>query len=47
MSKTDSYVRVRIDSATKKRVTEIFKAEGITVSEAIRIILHGVAEDGY
>lgn len=41
----DSIVRARIDPATKQEATEMFKRMGITVSDAIRMMLvQAVAE---
>ena len=36
---TDTVVRARIDSDTKTRATEALKAMGLTVSDAIRLLL--------
>lgn len=42
---TDSVVRARIDSDTKARATEALKAMGLTVSDAIRLLLLRVADE--
>ena len=42
---TDTVVRARIDSDTKARATEALKAMGLTVSDAIRLLLLRVAEE--
>ncbi|MBZ9906389.1 type II toxin-antitoxin system RelB/DinJ family antitoxin [Mesorhizobium sp. B2-5-9] len=42
---TDSVVRARIDSATKDRATEALAAMGLSVSDAIRLLLVRVAAD--
>ena len=42
---TDSVVRARIDSETKARATEALHAMGLTVSDAIRLMLLRVADE--
>ncbi len=42
---TDTVVRARIDSDTKKRATEALHAMGLSVSDAIRLLLLRVAEE--
>ena len=41
----DSIVRARIDSDTKARATEALGAMGLTVSDAIRLMLLRVADE--
>ena len=41
----DSVVRARIDSDTKMRATEALSAMGLTVSDAIRLMLLRVADE--
>ncbi len=41
----DAVVRARIDSDTKARATEALHAMGLTVSDAIRLMLLRVAEE--
>ena len=41
----DTVVRARIDSATKARATEALRGMGLTVSDAIRLLLLRVAEE--
>ena len=41
----DTVVRARIDSDTKARATEALHAMGLTVSDAIRLMLLRVAEE--
>ena len=41
----DSVVRARIDSDTKARATEALHAMGLTVSDAIRLLLLRVADE--
>ena len=41
----DTVVRPRIDAATKDRATEALAAMGLSVSDAIRLLLVGVAAD--
>ena len=42
---TDTVVRARIDSDTKVRATEALHAMGLTVSDAIRLLMLRVAEE--
>lgn len=42
---TDSVVRARIDTATKEKATEALAAMGLSVSDAIRLLLVRVAAD--
>ena len=42
---TDTVVRARIDSDTKARATEALQAMGLSVSDAIRLLLLCVAEE--
>ncbi|TJU91597.1 MAG: type II toxin-antitoxin system RelB/DinJ family antitoxin [Mesorhizobium sp.] len=42
---TDAVVRARIDAATKDRATEALAAMGLSVSDAIRLLLVRVAAD--
>ena len=45
MAVADAVVRARIDRATKQEATELFQKMGITVSDAIRMMLvQAVAE---
>ena len=41
----DTYVRARIDSITKERATEALDAMGLSVSDAIRMLLMRVADE--
>ncbi|MEJ7804620.1 MAG: type II toxin-antitoxin system RelB/DinJ family antitoxin [Telluria sp.] len=45
MATTDSVVRARIDTDTKDRATEALAAMGLSVSDAIRLLLVRVAAD--
>ncbi len=45
MSTADTYVRARIDSATKERATEALGRMGLTVSDAIRLLMLRVADE--
>jgi len=45
MSTVDSYVRARIDTDTKQRATEALDAMGISVSDAIRLLMIRVADE--
>ncbi|TPK51469.1 MULTISPECIES: type II toxin-antitoxin system RelB/DinJ family antitoxin [unclassified Mesorhizobium] len=42
---TDTVVRARIDAATKDQATEALAAMGLSVSDAIRLLLVRVAAD--
>ena len=42
---TDTVVRARIDSETKARATEALTAMGLSVSDAIRLLMMRVAEE--
>ena len=42
---TDTVVRARIDSETKARATEVLQAMGLSVSDAIRLLLLRVADE--
>ena len=41
----DTYVRARIDTATKERATDALEAMGLSVSDAIRLLLLRVADE--
>lgn len=41
----DTIVRARIDTATKQRATEALYAMGLTVSEAVRLLLVRIADE--
>ena len=41
----DAVVRARIDSATKARAAEALEAMGLSVSDAIRLLLRRVADE--
>ena len=43
---SDSVVRARIDTNTKDRATEALASMGLSVSDAIRLLLVRVAADG-
>lgn len=45
MSTADTYVRARIDTATKERATEALGKMGLTVSDAIRLLMLRVADE--
>jgi DNA-damage-inducible protein J len=45
MSTTDTYVRARIDSRTKELATEALDAMGLSVSDAIRLLMIRIAEE--
>jgi DNA-damage-inducible protein J len=41
----DTYVRARIDSATKKRATDTLAAMGMSISDAIRLLMFRVVDE--
>ncbi len=45
MLTADNYVRARIDTATKDRATDALEAMGLSISDAIRLLLLRVAEE--
>ena len=45
MSTTDTYVRARIDANTKERAAAALEAMGLSISDAIRLLMLRVAEE--
>ena len=45
MSTADTYVRARIDSVTKERATVALEAMGLSVSDAIRLLMLRIADE--
>jgi DNA-damage-inducible protein J len=45
MHAVDNYVRARIDTGTKDRATSALEKMGLSVSDAIRMLLFRVAEE--
>ncbi|WP_404356667.1 type II toxin-antitoxin system RelB/DinJ family antitoxin [Methylotuvimicrobium sp. KM1] len=45
MEPADTYVRARIDTRTKELATEALEAMGLTVSDAIRLLMIRIAEE--
>lgn len=45
MATVDTYVRARIDTATKERATDALEAMGLSVSDAIRLLMLRVADE--
>jgi DNA-damage-inducible protein J len=45
MTTADTYVRARIDPDTKKRATDALQAMGLSVSDAIRLLMLRVADE--
>jgi DNA-damage-inducible protein J len=45
MSAADTYVRARIDMNTKERATHALEAMGLSISDAIRLLMLRVAEE--
>ncbi len=42
----DTYVRARIDSETKERAADALEAMGLCISDAIRLLMVRIAEEG-
>lgn len=45
MRTTDTYVRARIDTATKERAADALEAMGLSISDAIRLLMLRVADE--
>ena len=45
MKTADTYVRARIDTRTKQLATEALEAMGLSVSDAIRLLMIRIAEE--
>ncbi|HUX28121.1 MAG TPA: type II toxin-antitoxin system RelB/DinJ family antitoxin [Candidatus Acidoferrales bacterium] len=45
MATADSYVRARIDSGTKERAADALEAMGLSISDAIRLLMFRVADE--
>ena len=45
MSTADTYVRARIDTATKKRAADALEAMGLSISDAIRLLMQRIADE--
>jgi DNA-damage-inducible protein J len=45
MTNADTYVRARIDTATKERAAEALEAMGLSISDAIRLLMLRVADE--
>ena len=45
MTTTDTYVRARIDTPTKDRAADALLAMGLSVSDAIRMLMVRIADD--
>ena len=45
MSNADTYVRARIDTDTKERAAEALQAMGLTISDAIRLLMLRIADE--
>lgn len=45
MSTADTYVRARIDRATKERAADALEAMGLSISDAIRMLMLRVADE--
>jgi DNA-damage-inducible protein J len=42
---TDTYVRARIDSTTKEQATRALEAMGLSISDAIRLLMLRIADE--
>ena len=45
MSTADTYVRARIDTITKERAADALEAMGLSISDAIRLLMMRVADE--
>ena len=45
MATADTYVRARIDTDTKERASDALEAMGLSISDAIRLLMLRVAEE--
>ena len=45
MATADTYVRARIDTGTKERASDALEAMGLSISDAIRLLMLRVAEE--
>lgn len=45
MSNADTYVRARIDTDTKERAAEALQAMGLSISDAIRLLMLRIADE--
>jgi len=45
MANVDTYVRARIDSETKMRASDALEAMGLSVSDAIRLLMLRIADE--
>jgi DNA-damage-inducible protein J len=45
MSTADTYVRARIDTATKERATDALAAMGLSISDAIRLLMLRIVDE--
>ena len=45
MSTADTYVRARIDSATKERAADALAAMGLSISDSIRLLMLRIADE--
>ena len=45
MNTADSYVRARIDSRTKERAASALEAMGLSISDAIRLLMLRIADE--
>jgi DNA-damage-inducible protein J len=45
MGTADSYVRARIDKVTKERAADALEAMGLSISDAIRLLMLRVADE--
>ena len=45
MNTSDTYVRARIDPETKARATDVLEAMGLSISDAIRLLMLRIADE--
>ena len=45
MNTADTYIRARIDTATKERAADVLEAMGLSISDAIRLLMLSIADE--
>jgi len=45
MRSADTYVRARIDAITKERAADVLEAMGLSISDAIRLLMLRIADE--
>jgi DNA-damage-inducible protein J len=45
MTNPDTYVRVRIDVETRERASRVLEGLGLSISDAIQLLMHHIADE--